>query len=260
MAKRKPTKVEKDRKFAQGYANRLADPYFTAADATLADADRGMTDAQIAAKFSPAYDLAAGQALGIGGAATNLYSNASSLLSGLVGALPGAGSYDITSLLSGITADNAASGTLAGQFGTSLASGIRNNQLVNISGAEVRRDERSDKLRAEARALQMQGDVAASDYLTPLNNILATRGARQNLAMSKLQMEAQRLANEKAARDGSGSGGSGGTSGETEAQKKARLAAEAEQKRQDRYANALSTSGYAGATVGGGLPSMNYSK
>ena len=52
MAKRKPTKVEKDRKFAQGYANRLADPYFTAADATLADADRGMTDAQIAAKFS----------------------------------------------------------------------------------------------------------------------------------------------------------------------------------------------------------------
>ena len=260
MAKRKPTKVEKDRKFAQGYANRLADPYFTAADATLADADRGMTDAQIAAKFSPAYDLAASQALGIGGAATNLSSNASSLLSGLVGALPGAGSYDITSLLSGITADNAASGTLAGQFGTSLASGIRNNQLVNISGAEVRRDERSDKLRAEARALQMQGDVAASDYLTPLNNILATRGARQNLAMSKLQMEAQRLANEKAARDGSGSGGSGGTSGETEAQKKARLAAEAEQKRQDRYANALSTSGYSGATVGGGLPSMNYSK
>ena len=260
MAKRKPTKVEKDRKFAQGYANRLADPYFTAADATLADADRGMTDAQIAAKFSPAYDLAAGQALGIGGAATNLYSNASSLLSGLVGALPGAGSYDITSLLSGITADNAASGTLAGQFGTSLASGIKNNQLVNISGAEARRDERSDKLRTEARALQMQGDVAASDYLTPLNNILATRGARQNLAMSKLQMEAQRLANEKAARDGSGSGGSGGTSGETEAQKKARLAAEAEQKRQDRYAAALSTSGYSGATVGGGLPSMNYSK
>ena len=211
MAKRKPTKVEKDRKFAQGYANRLADPYFTAADATLADADRGMTDAQIAAKFSPAYDLAAGQALGIGGAATNLYSNASSLLSGLVGALPGAGSYDITSLLSGITADNAASGTLAGQFGTSLASNIRNNQLVNISGAEARRDERSDKLRTEARALQMQGDVAASDYLTPLNNILATRASRQNLAMLKLQMEAQRLANEKAARDGRGGSGSSTT-------------------------------------------------
>ena len=211
MAKRKPTKVEKDRKFAQGYANRLADPYFTAADATLADADRGMTDAQIAAKFSPAYDLAAGEALGIGGAATNLYSNASSLLSGLVGALPGAGSYDITSLLSGITADNAASGTLAGQFGTSLASNIRNNQLVNISGAEVRRDERSDKLRTEARALQMQGDVAASDYLTPLNNILATRASRQNLAMLKLQMEAQRLANEKAARDGRGGSGSSTT-------------------------------------------------
>jgi hypothetical protein len=43
--------------------------------------------------------------------------------------------------------------------------------------------------------------------LTPLNNILATRAARQNLAMLKLQMEAQRLANEKA----SGRGGSGGS-------------------------------------------------
>ena len=258
MAKRKPTKVEKDRKFAQGYAKGLADPYFDAAAATRVDANRGMTDAQIAAKFSPAYDLAAGQALGIGGAATNLYSNASSLLSGLVGALPGAGSYDITSLLSGITADNAASGTLAGQFGTSLASGIRNNQLVNISGAEARRDERSDKLGAEARALQMQGDVAASDWLTPLNNILATRGARQNLAMSKLQMEAQRLANEKAARDGSGGSGSGGsntTAGMTEAQIRAQIK---EEERIKAYGAALSSSGYRGAGVGGGLPSMNF--
>ena len=207
MAKRKPTKVEKDRKFAQKYADRLASPYTAAATATEADANRGMTDDQIAAKFSPAYDAAANAALGIGGAATNLYGNASSILSGLVGALPGSGSYDITSLLGGITADNAASGTLAGQFGVSLASDIRNNQAVNISGAEARRDERSDRLRAEARALQMQGDVAASDYLTPLNNILATRAARQNLAMLKLQMEAQRLANEKA----SGRGGSGGS-------------------------------------------------
>jgi hypothetical protein len=200
MAKRKPTKVEKDRKFAQGYANRLADPYFTAADATLADADRGMTDAEIAAKFSPAYDAAANAALGIGGAATNLYGNASSILSGLVGALPGSGSYDITSLLGGITADNAASGTLAGQFGVSLASDIRNNQAVNISGAEARRDERSDKLRTEARALQMQGDVAASDYLTPLNNILATRAARQNLAMAKFQLEQAKREEERRGR------------------------------------------------------------
>ena len=230
MAKRKPTKVEKDRKFAQKYADRLASPYTAAATATEADADRGMTDAEIAAKFSPAYDAAANAALGIGGAATNLYGNASSILSGLVGALPGSGSYDITSLLGGITADNAASGTLAGQFGVSLASDIRNNQAVNISGAEARRDERSDRLRAEARALQMQGDVAASDYLTPLNNILATRAARQNLAMLKLQMEAQRLANESAGGSGGSGGGSGGNSGETEAQRKARLAAAAEQK------------------------------
>jgi hypothetical protein len=260
MAKRKPTKVEKDRKFAQKYADRLASPYTAAATATEADANRGMTDDQIAAKFSPAYDAAANAALGIGGAATNLYGNASSILSGLVGALPGSGSYDITSLLGGITADNAASGTLAGQFGVSLASDIRNNQAVNISGAEARRDERSDRLGAEARGLRLQGDVASSDYLTPLNNILATRAARQNLAMLKLQMEAQRLANESAGGSGGSGGGSGGNSGETEAQRKARLAAAAEQKRQKQYTAALSTSGYSGATVGGGLPSMNYSK
>ena len=255
MAKRKPTKVEKDRKFAQGYAKGLADPYFDAAAATRVDANRGMTDAQIAAKFSPAYDLAAGQALGIGGAATNLYSNASSLLSGLVGALPGAGSYDITSLLSGITADNAASGTLAGQFGTSLASGIRNNQLVNISGAEARRDERSDKLGAEARALQMQGDVAASDWLTPLNNILATRGARQNLALSKFQLEQAKREEERRGRGGSGSGGSNTTAGMTEAQIRAQIK---EEERIKAYGAALSSSGYRGAGVGGGLPSMNF--
>jgi len=212
MAKpRKLTRAEKDRKFAKDYAKGLAAPYVTAAAATEADADRGMTDAQIAAKFSPAYDFAAGQALGIGGAASNIYSNASSILGGRGSAQKKAGSYDITSLLSGITADNAASGTLAGQFGTSLASSIRNSQIANISGAEVRRDERSDRLGSEARGLRLQGDVAASDFLTPLNNILATRGARQNLAMLKLQMEAQRLANEKAARDGRGGSGSSTT-------------------------------------------------
>jgi len=258
MAKpRKLTRAEKDRKFAKDYAKGLAAPYVTAAAATQADADRGMTDAQIAAKFSPAYDLAAGQALGIGGAASNIYSNASSILGGLVGALPGAGSYDITSLLSGITADNAASGTLAGQFGTSLASSIRNSQIANISGAEVRRDERSDRLGSEARGLRLQGDVAASDFLTPLNNILATRGARQNLAMSKLQMEGQRLANEKAARDGRGGSGSGGSGGETEKERKARLAREAEARNAAKFASALAGGTYQGASSAGGLPSMS---
>jgi hypothetical protein len=261
MAKRKPTKVEKDRKFAQKYADRLASPYTAAATATEADADRGMTDAEIAAKFSPAYDAAANAALGIGGAATNLYGNASSILSGLVGALPGSGSYDITSLLGGITADNAASGTLAGQFGVSLASDIRNNQAVNISGAEARRDERSDRLRAEARALQMQGDVASSDYLTPLNNILATRAARQNLAMLKLQMEAQRLANEKMGRGGSsGSGSTPTPDEETDAELQARLAKE---RSASMYAaasgniaglNSMISGGYQAADMGSSRP------
>ena len=145
-------------------------------------------------------------------------------------------------------------GTLAGQFGTSLASNIRNNQLVNISGAEVRRDERSDKLRTEARALQMQGDVAASDYLTPLNNILATRGQRQNLALSKFQLEQAKREEERQGRGGSG-GGSTSTAGMTEAQIRAQIK---EEERIKAYGAALSSSGYRGAGVGGGLPSMNF--
>lgn len=209
MAKRKPTKVERDRIAAQKYAAGLATPYRTAATAAEADAARGMTDAQIAELYGAGYGAAGGIAGMIGGAAGTGAANASSILSGLVGALPGAGSYDVTSLLADYTGANAANADLGRMYGASLAADVGTAAASGLSVARGRRDERSDKLNAEARALQMQGDVAASDYLTPLNNILATRAARQNLAMAKLQMEAQRLANEKASgRGGSGSGGS----------------------------------------------------
>ena len=249
---------KKRRQSARAEATRITQkekqPYVTAADAAAADAARTMTAEQIAAQYGGNYAAATGTAGMLAPTTAANAANATSMLSGLVGALPGAGSYDITSLLSGITADNAASGTLAGQFGTSLASNIRNNQLVNISGAEARRDERSDKLRTEARALQMQGDVAASDYLTPLNNILATRGQRQNLALSKFQLEQAKREEERQGRGGSG-GGSTSTAGMTEAQIRAQIK---EEERIKAYGAALSSSGYRGAGVGGGLPSMNF--
>jgi hypothetical protein len=101
--------------------------------------------------------------------------------------------------------------------------------------------------------------------LTPLNNILATRAARQNLAMLKLQMEAQRLANEKMGRGGSG--GSGGGSGstptpdeETDAELQARLAKE---RSASMYAaaagniaglNSMISGGYQAADMGSSRP------
>jgi hypothetical protein len=208
MAKRKRTQAEKDRAFAQKYAKGLASPYRTAATAAETDAARGMTDAQIAELYGAGYGAAGGIAGMIGGAAGTGAANASSILSGLVGALPGAGSYDVTSLLADYTGANAANADLGRMYGASLAADIGTAAASGLSVARGRRDERSDRLNAEARALQMQGDVAASDYLTPLNNILATRGARQNLALAKFQFE-------QAKKDAAnrGRGGSGGTNG-----------------------------------------------
>lgn len=208
MAKRKPTKVERDRIAAQKYAKGLATPYRTAATAAETDAARGMTDAQIAELYGAGYGAAGGIAGMIGGAAGSGAANASSILGGLVGALPGAGSYDVTSLLADYTGANAANADLGMMYGASLAADVGTAAASGLAVARGRRDERSDRLNAEARALQMQGDVAASDYLTPLNNILATRGARQNLALAKFQFE-------QAKKDAAnrGRGGSGGTSG-----------------------------------------------
>lgn len=205
--KRVRTQAQRDRMAAERLAQRAGDPYAKAASVIDAEAARGMTDAEIAAKFAPAYDTAAGMATGIGTAATNLYGNTAGLLSGLAGSLPGGDSSAITSLLGGITNDLKGAGTLGAQYGLSLANDIRNQATTNISGAEARRDERSDRLGAEARALRLQGDVASSDYMTPLNNLLATRSSRQNLAMTKLQIEAQRRANEIAGVSNSGNGG-----------------------------------------------------
>ena len=253
---------KKRRQSARAEATRITQkekqPYVTAADAAAADAARTMTAEQIAAQYGGNYAAATGTAGMLAPTTAANAANATSMLSGLVGALPGAGSYDTTSLLAGFADSNAANARLGAMYAGSLAADIGAAGAAGIAAAQGRASERTDRLSSEERELRLKGDIAGSNYTTNLSNILNIRGQRQNLALSKFQLEQAKREEER--RGGSGGSGSGGSGGETEAQKKARLAAEAEQKRQDRYAAALSTSGYSGATVGGGLPSMNYSK
>jgi hypothetical protein len=254
---------KKRRQSARAEATRITQkekqPYVTAADAAAADAARTMTAEQIAAQYGGNYAAATGTAGMLAPTIATNAANATSMLSGLVGSLPGAGSYDTTSLLAGFADSNAANARLGAMYGTSLAADIGAAGAAGIAAAQGRASERTDRLSSEERELRLKGDVAGSNYLTNLSNILNIRGQRQNLALSKFQLEQAKREEERQGR-GRGGSGSGGSGGETEAQRKARLAAEAEQKRQKQYSAALSSSGYSGATVGGGLPSMNYPK
>lgn len=213
MAK-KVSRIQRDRMNAQKYANSTASPYRKSARAAEDDAARGMTDAQIQALYGGSYDAATASAGKIGANTAAGAANASSILSGLVGSLPGAGSYDVTGLLTDYTNANTANAQLGQMYQASLQADIGTARNAGLAMAQGRRDERSDKLNAEARGLRLQGNVAAADTQTPLNNMLSIRAARQNLAMLKLQIEAQRMANDKAGRGGSG--GSGGTSPTTD--------------------------------------------
>lgn len=202
---------KKRRQSARAEATRITQreqqPYITAADAAAADAARTMTPEQIAAQYGANYDAAIGTAGMIAPTTAANAANATSILGGLVGALPGAGSYDVTSLLADYTDANAANAGLGGMFAASLGADIGSARAAGIAGAQGRASERTDRLSSEERELRLKGDIAGSNYLTNLSNIFNIRGQRQNLAMNKLQMEAQRLANEKA----SGRGGSGGS-------------------------------------------------
>ena len=206
----KLTQAERDNRQAGRTAERMATPYRTAADAATADAALGMTNEQIAALYGQGYDKAGGIAGMIAPRTAANAGNATSILSGLVGALPGAGSYDVTSLLSDYTDANAANAGLGGMFAASLGADIGSARAAGIAGALGRRDERSDRLGKEARDFQLQGDTISNDYLKQLSTLLGIRASRENLALAKLQTEAQRLANEKARRGGSGGSGSSG--------------------------------------------------
>ena len=224
---------KKRRQSARAEATRITQkekqPYVTAADAAAADAARTMTAEQIAAQYGGNYAAATGTAGMLAPTTAANAVNATSMLSGLVGSLPGAGSYDTTSLLAGFADSNAANARLGAMYAGSLAADIGAARAAGIAATQGRASERTDRLSSEERELRLKGDIAGSNYTTNLSNILTIRAARQNLALNKLKIEAQRLANEKVSGTGSGSGGTTPTptpAGETAAQKKAREARE----------------------------------
>jgi hypothetical protein len=148
-----------------------------------------MTPEQIAAQYGANYAAATGMAGTIAPTSAANAANATSMLSGLVGSLPGAGSYDTTSLLAGFTDANAANARLGAMYAGSLAADIGTAGAAGISMAQGRADERTDRLSAEERDMRLKGDIAGCNYLTNLSNILNIRGQRQNLALSKFQLE-----------------------------------------------------------------------
>ena len=203
---------KKRRQSAKAEATRITQreqqPYITAADAAAADAARTMTAEQIAAQYGANYAAATGTAGMLAPTTAANAANATSMLSGLVGSLPGAGSYDTTSLLAGFADSNAANARLGAMYAGSLGADIGAAGAAGIAAAQGRASERTDRLSAEERELRLKGDVAGSNYLTNLSNILNIRGQRQNLALAKFQLE-------QAKKDAAnrGRGGSGGTSG-----------------------------------------------
>lgn len=203
---------KKRRQSAKAEATRITQkeqqPYITAADAAAADAARTMTAEQIAAQYGANYAAATGTAGMLAPTTAANAANATSMLSGLVGSLPGAGSYDTTSLLAGFADSNAANARLGAMYAGSLGADIGAAGAAGIAAAQGRASERTDRLSAEERELRLKGDVAGSNYLTNLNNILTIRGQRQNLALSKFQLEQAKK--DAANRGRGGSGGSGG--------------------------------------------------
>ena len=228
MARRKPTKVEKDRIAAQKLAKGQASPYRKAAEEVQADIDRGMSDADIAKKYGEAYGAAGATAAAYAPKIAASSGNVGSLIGGLAGMLPGGTTdYGVTSMLAGIKDEASSNSFLAGLFGQSAGIDVGSAAAAGISGAQGRAADRVDSLSKEKRGLTMQGDVVAGDYLSQMNNVLGIRSARENLALSKIQTAAAKKALEEAGRGGSGSGSSTVTTpaGETEKERLARLKA-----------------------------------
>jgi len=228
------TANEKDRVQAQALAKGQAAPYRKAAEEVQADIDAGMSDADIAKKYGAAYGVAGTSAAAYAPALAASSANVGSLIGGLASMLPGGSTdYGITSMLTGIKDEVSSNSFLAGLYADAAATDVRSAAAVGISGAEARRDARAEDLRKEQRGYIMQGDVIQGDYLSQMKNVLGIRSDRANLALAKLNTEAQRLANEKTRKGGSGSGSSTVTppAGETEEEEKARLKAAADAKK-----------------------------
>jgi hypothetical protein len=207
-AERLAAAKKKRQRSARAEATRITQkeqqPYIAAAEAAAKDAERTMTPEQIAAQYGANYAAATGMAGTIAPTSAANAANATSMLSGLVGSLPGAGSYDTTSLLAGFTDANAANARLGAMYAGSLAADIGTAGAAGISMAQGRADERTDRLSAEERDMRLKGDIAGSNYLTNLSNILNIRGQRQNLALSKFQLEQAKREEEERKKRGRG--------------------------------------------------------
>jgi hypothetical protein len=204
MAKpKKLSAVQRAKRLAKGQAA----PYRSAAASIQEDINAGMSNADIAKKYSEGYTAAGGTAAGYAPAIAASSGNVGSLIGGIAAMLPGGTTdYGVTSMVAGAQDEAKSNSFLAGLFGQSAAIDVGSAAAMGISGAQGRAADRTDALSKEKRTVTMQGDVVAGDFLSQMTNLMGIRAARQNLALNKLKIEAQKLANEKAANGGSGSG------------------------------------------------------
>jgi hypothetical protein len=208
------TANERDRKTARGLAKAEAQPYYTASDEVQTQIDRSMTNSEIDKIYGTGYTIAGGSAAGYAPALAASSGNIGSLISGVANNLPGGTTdYGVTSMVAGATDEAKSNALLAGFFSKSAGIDVGTAAAKGIFGAKGRRDAQDADLRKEQRGYRMQGDTISNDYLKQLNNLLGIRATRENLALAKLQTEAQRLANAGAGRGGGGSGGGSGRSG-----------------------------------------------
>lgn len=203
------TANERDRVTARGLAKAEAQPYYNASNRVQGEIDRSMTNTEIDKIYGTGYTIATGSAAGYAPALSMSSGNVGSLIGGIANTLPGGTTdYGVTNLVAGATDEAKSNAILAGLFSDSAGIDVGIAGAKALFGAKGRRDAQDADLRKEQRAYRLQGDTISNDYLRQLSTLLGIRASRENLALAKLQTEAQRLANENAGRGGSG-GGSG---------------------------------------------------
>jgi len=214
------TANERDRVTARGLAGAEAQPYYNASNRVQGEIDRSMTNTEIDKIYGTGYTIATGSAAGYAPALSMSSGNVGSLIGGIANTLPGGTTdYGVTNLVAGATDEAKSNAILAGLFSESAGIDVGIAGAKALFGAKGRRDAQDADLRKEQRAYRLQGDTISNDYLKQLSTLLGIRASRENLALAKLQTEAQRLANENAGRGGSGggsgrSGGGGGQQGQ----------------------------------------------
>ena len=207
------TANERDRVTARGLAKAEAQPYYNASNRVQGEIDRSMTNTEIDKIYGTGYTIATGSAAGYAPALSMSSGNVGSLIGGIANTLPGGTTdYGVTNLVAGATDEAKSNAILAGLFSESAGIDVGIAGAKALFGAKGRRDAQDADFRKEQRAYRLQGDTISNDYLKQLSTLLGIRASRENLALARLQTEAQRLANEKAGRGGGSGGGSGRSS------------------------------------------------